>query len=140
MNETDYQGLIVKDLVAAGGLSFKMQNEYLGGIPDIFMAHPEHKLAIVELKLIKHGGGTNYKVTPKQARWIKWFRKNNISCVVGVVVETDKNGVHNIYMTENPEITSIRDKSPFVLLHKQYGKPWPVIDMIETAHFLCNRL
>lgn len=135
MNELDFQAELKKEVKKQGGYAFKMSNQFLVGIPDLFIKLPNFDTAIVECKLLpasyaKSGKGP-IKTTPLQKSNLSRMQK--AGGISGTVILIDQKWPQLVVITDDPYQERF-DLEKDVYFERKRGEPWAVHAILSTLN------
>jgi hypothetical protein len=76
-NENAFQVELKKAIIAAGGNCIRMRHESIGGIPDLYVNHPEFPSLWIECKFLRSGTGKpgRLRLTEQQRAFLRLDNK-----------------------------------------------------------------
>jgi len=130
MIETDLQLQIIKSCRNQGGVGYKITNEALKGIPDLFMAL-NYRHAFVETKFVRTGN--TFRLSTAQRLKLYNLQKQKVPCCVAIIVP-ESYGEYRVFLTNYFSADAENTITGLARTYKPKGGEWPVASMIAFAN------
>ena len=127
MSELKFQRALIKELKEIQGHGWKSSNQFLAGIPDLVMIHPDYPACFIETKVVKVDQMFNGKIIPIKTTPLQKANLRKIQSaggMAGIVVLVDHRWPQYLYITADIDMPHFKfGEHP----HIQRRRGWPYL-------------
>ena len=129
-NENAFQVELKKAIIKAGGSCIRMRHASIGGIPDLYIKHPEFPAMWIECKFKRNGTGKpgSLKLTPQQREFIKLENKLGGDAGWAICVKHDTRW--SMYAGRG---APLRYEEKDLIQTRSIGQPWNAMALMDRV-------
>lgn len=134
MKELDIQRHLYEQVRKEGGYGHKMSHQFLAGVPDLLLIHPDLGTWVVEVKFLSLPKGyVPIGTTKLQEEHLRRINEaGGKACVIVVVKDGDEYTLYATTSFEQMQTGRWEKKFPTSIgMTKKRGEKWPIVDLLK---------